>query len=79
MPGEDETGLLRRVAVDGRSDTFIVGLTEDVVALRVPQITGVRFSITPDGEKVLAAVNLLEEQSPFVDLVVGWPQELENQ
>ncbi len=73
---QDETGLLKRVEVDGRGDTFVVGSTADVMVLGVPQITGVKFSITPDGETVLTAVNSGDEQSTFVDLVVGWTAEL---
>ncbi len=74
---QEENGALKRVAVDGRGDTFTVGAVEDVVDLQLP-ITGEKFSITADGEKVLAAITSQDVQSPFVDLVVGWTAGLEE-
>jgi len=67
------------VEVDGRGDTFTVGAVEDVVDLRLPALTGRTFSITADGERVLAAISSQDVQSPFVDLVVGWTAGLEEE
>jgi Tol biopolymer transport system component len=76
---QEENGPLKRVAVDGRGDTFTVGAVEDVVGLGSPTITGMKFSVTPGGERVLAAVTSQDEQSPFIDLVVGWTVGLEEE
>ncbi len=76
---QEENGALKRVEVDGRGDTFTVGAVEDVVDLRLPALTGKTFSITADGEQVLAAISSQDVQSPFVDLVVGWTTELEEE
>ncbi len=51
---QEESGHLKRVAVDGRGDTFTVGTVEDVVGLGLSTITGKKFSITADGRQVLA-------------------------
>ena len=75
---QEENGPLKKVVVDGRGDTFTVGAVEGVVNPGIPTITGKKFSITADGEQVLAAVSSQDEQSPFVDLVVGWTAGLEE-
>ncbi len=76
---QEENGALKRVEVDGRADTFTVGAVEDVVDLRLPALTGKTFSITADGEQVLAAISSQDVQSPFVDLVVGWTDGIEEE
>jgi hypothetical protein len=75
---QEENGPLKRVAVDGRGDTFTVGAVEDVAVFGTPLITGAKFSIMPDGERLLAAVTSQDEQSPVVELVVGWTAGLEE-
>jgi Tol biopolymer transport system component len=75
---QEENGALKRVEVDGRAETFTVGAVEDVVDLRLPALTGKTFSISADGERVLAAISSQDVQSPFVDLVVGWTAKLEE-
>ena len=76
---QEENGALKRVEVDGRADTFTVGAVEDVVDLQLPNLTGKKFSITADGEQVLAAISSQDVQSPFVDLVVGWTDGIEEE
>ncbi len=75
---QEENGLVKRVAVDGRGDTFTVGVVEDVVDVGGSDISGKRFSFTADGEQMLVALSSESEQSPFVDLVVGWTEGLEE-
>ena len=65
--------------VDGREYTFTVGAVEDVVDLQLPNLTGKKFSISADGERVLAAISSQDVQSPFVDLVVGWTDGIEEE
>jgi len=76
---QEENGALKRVEVDGRGDTFTVGAVEDVVDLQLPNLTGKKFSITADGEQVLSAISSQDVQSPFVDLVVGWTDGIEEE
>ncbi len=73
---QEENGLLKSVAVDGSGDSLIIGATEDIVPVRSPDITGVKFWFTPDAQRVLACVKNDNEQSEYLDLVVGWTEEL---
>jgi hypothetical protein len=70
---------VKTVAVDGRDDTFTVGAVEDVVDIGGSDISGKRFSFTADGEQMLVALSSESEQSPFVDLVVGWTDGIEEE
>jgi hypothetical protein len=67
------------VAVDGRGDSFTVGRVEDLVRLEPPTSLGARFAIAPGGDGVLAAVTDRDEDSPHIELVVGWTAGLEEE
>jgi Tol biopolymer transport system component len=75
---QEENGPLKRAAVDGRGDTFTVGAVEDVARLEPPTNLGARFAVAPGGDGVLVAVTDRDEDSPHVELVVGWTIDLED-
>ena len=75
---QEENGLVKSVVVDGSGDSLIIGATEDIVSLASPIITGAKFSFTPDAQRVLACVANENQQSDYLDLVVGWTEELRN-
>ncbi len=74
---QEESGALMVAAVDGRGETFKVGRVEQVMDLGSSSISGPLFSIAPDGQTILAGVSASGEQSPYLDLVVGWTEVLE--
>ena len=76
---QEENGTLMVAAVDGQGETFTVGEIEDVVELASSNISGQLFSVAPDGQSILAGVSAAGEQSPYLDLVIGWSATLEDE
>ncbi|MEN8164765.1 MAG: protein kinase, partial [Acidobacteriota bacterium] len=73
---QEEDGLIKSVAVDGRGDSLIIGPAEDIVELDSPDISGARFSFVPGAQSFLACKKNESQQSDYLDLVVGWTEEL---
>ncbi len=73
---QEENGLIKSVAVEDRGDSLVIGTTEDRVSIGSPDITGVKFSFAPDAQGVLACVKNESEHSDYLDLVIGWTEEL---
>ena len=69
---QEENGPLKVVPVDGAGQTFTNGEARDVMVLGTSNISGVLFSISPDGQRVLASVAASDEQTGHLDLVAGW-------
>ncbi len=69
---QEENGPIKVVEVDGRGETFTIGRTEDVMVMGTSNISGIMFSIAPDGERLLAGVTSAGQQSDRLDLVIGW-------
>ncbi|MEX1310387.1 MAG: protein kinase [Candidatus Sulfomarinibacteraceae bacterium] len=72
---QDESGALKVVSVDGSGETFTVGRTEDIMPLGGSSLTGIMFSIAPDGQRILAGNTNTGFQEDSLDLVIGWGPE----
>jgi len=72
---QEESGELMVVQVDGSGETFTVGGTDDVMPLGGGSLSGIMFSIAPDGQRILAGTTNDGVQEDSLDLVIGWRPE----
>ncbi len=74
---QEENGPLKSVSVDGRGASFSIGAEELRMTLGISTDSGAKFSVAPDGQKILAVINSKDAHSTALNLVVGWTRELE--
>ena len=75
---QEENGPLKVIPVDGAGQTFTYREARDVMVLGTSNISGILFSISPDGHRVLASVASSDEQTGHLDLVAGWSATIEE-
>jgi eukaryotic-like serine/threonine-protein kinase len=75
---QEENGPLKVIPVDGAGQTFTYGEARDVMVLGNSNISGILFSISPDGQRVLASVASSDQQTGHLDLVAGWSTTIEE-
>jgi Tol biopolymer transport system component len=75
---QEEDGTLMVAAVQGSGETFKVGRVEEVMRVGDSSLSGPLFSVAPDGQSILAGVSASVEQSPYLDLVIGWTEGLRD-
>jgi Tol biopolymer transport system component len=73
---QDESGALKVVSVDGRGETFTIGRAEDVMPMAGSTLAGIMFSISPDGQRILAGDTNNGVQEDSLDLLIGWDPDL---
>ena len=75
---QEEDGPLKVTEVDGSGETFTIGRIEDVMVMDTSNISGIMFSIAPDGERLLVVDTNSGEQADALDLVIGWAANIED-
>jgi len=73
----DFDGNLISVQVDGRDETFDVGVSETLFVIEAPEEGGSHFSMSADAESFLVVPGVTQQADTLLNLVVNWPTQIE--
>lgn len=74
----DFDGNLISVQVDGREETFDVGVAEPLFTVEAPEAGGSHFSMSADAQSFLVVPGVTQQADPLLNLVVNRPAQIDG-
>jgi hypothetical protein len=59
-------------------DTLNIGQAQPLFRIHPPRPDGSNFALVPEGDRILLWTNLQQQADTVVNLVVNWPEDLEQ-